>query len=115
EHVLELVHPRVGEEQSGIVLRYQRRAGHDAMAVSFEILQKGRPDVVRHHAERILLLPRLLSNQPGSLRGREALTDQVTNEFSPLVRIAQPRRVSPEALGERLFGELSLVGLADDL
>ena len=29
ENVLELVHPRVGEEQRGIAMRYQRRAAHD--------------------------------------------------------------------------------------
>ena len=54
EHVLELVHPGVGEEQRRVVVRHERRAGHDAMAVPLEILQKRRANlspghVCRHH------------------------------------------------------------------
>ncbi len=50
EDVLELVHPGIGEEERRIVVRHQRRAGDDAMAVPFEIPEKGRADVRRGHA-----------------------------------------------------------------
>ena len=45
EHVLELVHPRVGEEKRWIVARHERRARHDAVVVALEILQESRADV----------------------------------------------------------------------
>ena len=49
EHVLELVHPGVGEEQRRVVVRHERRAGHDAVAVPLEVLEEGRADLVRGH------------------------------------------------------------------
>ena len=49
EHVLELVHPGVGEEQRRVVVRHERRAGHDSMAVPLEILQKRRANLSPGH------------------------------------------------------------------
>ena len=49
EHVLELVHPGVGEQQRRIVVRDERRAGHDAVAVPLEILQKRRANLSPGH------------------------------------------------------------------
>src|SRR5205823_625920 len=43
EHVLELVHAGVREEQRRIVSRDERRAGHHAVAVLLEELEEGRP------------------------------------------------------------------------
>jgi hypothetical protein len=41
EHVLELVHPGVGEEQRRVAVGDQRRAGDDAVAVALEVLEEG--------------------------------------------------------------------------
>ena len=49
EHVLELVHPGVGEEQRRVVVRHERRARDDAVAVSFEVVEERRADLVRGH------------------------------------------------------------------
>ena len=49
EHVLELVHPRVGEEQRRVVGRDERRAGDDAVAVSREEVEERGADLVRRH------------------------------------------------------------------
>ncbi len=54
EHVLELVHPGVGEEQGGVTVRDERRAGHHAVAPLLEIAQEGGPYLVPCH--RFLLL-----------------------------------------------------------
>ena len=40
EDVLELIHARIGEEQRGIVMRYERGAAHHAMAALFKEFQK---------------------------------------------------------------------------
>jgi len=40
EDVLELIHPRVGEQQGGIVLGHQRRAGDLLVALRAEIVQE---------------------------------------------------------------------------
>ena len=40
EHVLELVHPGIGEEQGGIVFRDEGAALHPLVAVVFEITKK---------------------------------------------------------------------------
>src|SRR5206468_11657363 len=50
EDVLELVHAGVREEQRRIVVRHERGAGDDAMAVLLEERQKGCPDFVRRHS-----------------------------------------------------------------
>ena len=42
EHVLELVHPGVGEQQRRVVAGHQRRARDDAVAVAFEVRQERR-------------------------------------------------------------------------
>ena len=44
EHVLELVHPGVGEQQRRVVGRDERRAGRDAVALRLEELQEGPAD-----------------------------------------------------------------------
>ena len=46
ENVLELVHPRVGEEQRGIADGHERGTAHDAMAVGGEKVQKSAPNFV---------------------------------------------------------------------
>ena len=51
EHVLELVHPRVGEQQRRVVGRDERRAGHDPVALRLEVLQEGAADVWAAHAD----------------------------------------------------------------
>ena len=56
EHVLELVHPGVGEQQRRIVVRDERRAGHDTMAVPLEILQKRRANLSPGHCVGTILL-----------------------------------------------------------
>ena len=45
EHILELHHARVGEQQGRVVMRHQRRRRHDFMLVRREIAEEGRPDV----------------------------------------------------------------------
>ena len=49
EQVLELVHAGVGEQEGRVVAGDQRRTRHDAVAVLLEVLQEGRPDLVRGH------------------------------------------------------------------
>ena len=49
EDVLELVHSRVGEQQRRIVVRDERRAGHDTVSVPLEILQKRRANLSPGH------------------------------------------------------------------
>ena len=46
EHVLELVHPRVREEQRGIVLGHERRALHDAVPALLEVAEEAAADLV---------------------------------------------------------------------
>ncbi len=51
EHVLELNHAGVGEQQRRVVARHQRRRRHDRVAVAMKVVEKTRPDVVqRCHA-----------------------------------------------------------------
>ena len=57
EHVLELVHPGVGEEQGGIVCGYERGAGHDRVCVLLEILEETAADVAGIH-------PVILADRP---------------------------------------------------
>ncbi len=49
EHVLELVHPGVGEEQRRVAVRHQRGARDDAVAVSFEVAKERRAELGRGH------------------------------------------------------------------
>ena len=49
EHVLELHHPRVHEEQRRIVRRHERARRHDAMALRAEILEEARADLSAFH------------------------------------------------------------------
>ena len=51
EHVLELHHPGVDEQQRGIVRRHERARGHDRVALRAEILEEARADLVRLHSE----------------------------------------------------------------
>ncbi len=50
EHVLELVHARVGEQQRGVVARHHRAGRHDGVALGLEVLQEGLADVCGFHA-----------------------------------------------------------------
>ncbi len=47
EHVLELDHAGVGEQQRRVVVRHERARRHDLMAVAGEIVQEGLADLVR--------------------------------------------------------------------
>ena len=99
EDVLELVHPGVGEEQRRIVVRHQRRAGDDAMAVPFEIPEKGRADVRRGHVD----LYSVTCRRRGSARTRigfEALTDQKSIQPLELAFVGD-RVAAAEALLQR--------------
>src|SRR5439155_12377256 len=49
KHVLELIHPGVGEEERRIVRRHERRAGHGAVLLALEKREKRRPDVLGLH------------------------------------------------------------------
>ena len=40
EHVFELVHARIGKEQSRVANGHKRRAAHNAMSVLREVIQK---------------------------------------------------------------------------
>ena len=53
ERLLELVHPRIGEEQRRILVRDERRAGDDAVAVALEVLEERTADLVGGHRECI--------------------------------------------------------------
>jgi hypothetical protein len=44
EHILELVHAGVGEQQRRVVTRHHRRAGHDLVALALEEFQEGGAD-----------------------------------------------------------------------
>ena len=46
EHVLELVHARVGEQQRGVVLGHERRALDDAVAALLEVAEEAAADLV---------------------------------------------------------------------
>ncbi len=50
EHVLELVHAGVREQQRRIVARHHRRRGDDGVALRFEELQEGRTDFCGFHS-----------------------------------------------------------------
>ena len=49
EQVLELVHPRVGEEQRGIVVGDERRTGDDGVTVRREVVEERPANLVRMH------------------------------------------------------------------
>ena len=49
EHILELVHAGVREEQRRVVVRHERRAGHGAVAIGGEVGKKRPADLVRMH------------------------------------------------------------------
>lgn len=41
EYVFELHHAGIGEQQSWVIARHQRTAGHHLMAVALEIIEEG--------------------------------------------------------------------------
>src|SRR5687768_14561803 len=53
--VLELVHPRVGEEQRGVAVGDERGAGHVGVALLLEEVDIGGPDLVAGHKLRHIL------------------------------------------------------------
>ena len=59
EHVLELHHAGIGEQQGRVVVRHQRRGGHDLVAVPAEILEEGRADLVGGRHVSTIRRPRL--------------------------------------------------------
>src|SRR6266567_7016431 len=46
EHVLELVHPRVGEQQRRVAMRHERRAAHAAVPLALEEAQERLADLI---------------------------------------------------------------------
>src|SRR5262249_26175831 len=54
EHVLELHHAGIGEQQSGVVTGDERARRHDRMAVLTEKLEEGAADVRRAHVRRLV-------------------------------------------------------------
>ena len=93
EDVLELVHPRVCEEQRGIILRHERRALHDAMAVPLEILQKGRANLSPGHVCGYFTLETTKARRHEGTRPRAARrrreVDLVLCVFAPLRKNVQ--------------------------
>ena len=68
EHILELHHPGVGEEQRGIGLRDQRGAGNVGVALAAEILHEGAADVIaclgrRGHGDVPVLVVRCIRSR----------------------------------------------------
>ncbi|OPZ06361.1 MAG: hypothetical protein BWZ09_00430 [Alphaproteobacteria bacterium ADurb.BinA305] len=49
EHVLELVHAGVGEQQRRVLVRHERAGGHDLVALGFEELEEGVADFGGFH------------------------------------------------------------------
>ncbi len=62
ENVLELVHPGVGEEQRGIVLRDERGAAHDAVAALLKESEEGAANFVTSPSCRAVSHSRSLAN-----------------------------------------------------
>ena len=60
EHVLELHHAGIGEQQGRVVVRHERRRAHHLMAVAAEILEEGGADLVRGRHVSTVRRPRLL-------------------------------------------------------
>ncbi len=54
EHVLELVHPGVGEQQGRIVVRHERTGSHDLVALGFKELEELLADFGAFHRFRPL-------------------------------------------------------------
>ena len=50
EHVLELVHARIGEQQRGVVTRHHGAGGHDGVSLGLKELQEGVADFSGVHA-----------------------------------------------------------------
>ena len=50
EHILELVHPCVGEEQGGVTRRYQGTGSHHCVALGGEKVQKGLSNLFAVHS-----------------------------------------------------------------
>ena len=57
EDVLELHHPRIGEEQGRIVARHERRGWHHLMAILREIVEEDGADIVGQHEPKMVLSP----------------------------------------------------------
>ena len=49
EYILELDHTGIGEEQRGIVMRYQRAAGNDLVTVIRKVIEEFLPDIPGFH------------------------------------------------------------------
>ncbi len=70
EAVLELHHPRVGEEKRRVILGDERRARDDGVAPLLEVLEKFRPDLTRCHLRFPPRFVPIYSIHPLSLDGR---------------------------------------------
>ena len=67
EDVLELHHAGIGEQQGRVVVRHQRRGGHDLVAVPAEIVEEGRADLVGGRHGSTVRRPRPRDQAAGSL------------------------------------------------
>ena len=118
EHVLELVHPGVGEQQGRVVLRHQRRAGDDAVALVARSTSGMKPGSrsTSSCAEAILLCLRrdLLRMRLDGGGRREALAHEVGKKLPALVRVFQPFAACPGAAGRAPFQQVLLVGVAEE-
>ena len=86
EHVLELVHPGVGEEQRRVVVRHERRARHERVAVLFEVLEETAANFARTH---------LVYCSPSDQFVITALTTSASAVRAIVSRPARPRRSPP--------------------
>jgi hypothetical protein len=73
EHVLELDHAGVGEQQGRVVARHQGARRHDLVTVPGEIVEKGGPDIVGGLHGQSLALSRLSSKGAGVKWSRRSL------------------------------------------
>ena len=88
EHVLELVHAGVGEQQRRVVARHHRARRHDGVALALEELQEGLADVGGFHGNAF-------GRTVDAVRRRQASTS------TPARRAAAARRTSAVASGQR--------------
>ena len=72
ETVLELVHPRVGEQQGRIIRRNQRTGGHTGVPLLFEEAEEGFTDFCAFH-----------SGLPGELRAKNADKTRIISGSAP--------------------------------
>jgi hypothetical protein len=116
KHVLELIHPGVGEQQRRIVSWNEGRAGNDAVSVTLEVLQEGRADLVGVHPSILPIDLGTSFSQPRVDRMRiEALADETADDASGslLIQLAGIGAFQPPI--DRRLEKCRLIDLAEDL